>query len=183
MLSGCYQHVNRYVEDVRERYYGLCRQTIPPGRDEDVTFGANGTSALDGDGVPRFSPRERTPGTHCTGGWVDPKAGLDTEATGKILCLCRGSNLDRPVFQPIARHYTDWATPLLKGLVDMNEIWYGGNAIQGGLDAMYFNTIASIILKLLTFKFVRWILLKFGFVLFMFHGNHGNQVVYCSKFN
>jgi hypothetical protein len=29
-------------------------------------------------------PRERTPGTHCTGGWVGPRAGLDTEATGKI---------------------------------------------------------------------------------------------------
>jgi hypothetical protein len=23
-------------------------------------------------------PRERTPGTHCTGGWVGPRAGLDT---------------------------------------------------------------------------------------------------------
>jgi hypothetical protein len=28
---------------------------------------------------PRFTPRERTPGTHCTGGWVGPRAGLDTE--------------------------------------------------------------------------------------------------------
>jgi hypothetical protein len=26
-------------------------------------------------------------------------------------CLCRGLNLDRPVVQPVARHYTDWATP------------------------------------------------------------------------
>jgi hypothetical protein len=34
---------------------------------------------------PRFTPGERTPGTHCTGGWVDPRAGLDTEATVKIL--------------------------------------------------------------------------------------------------
>jgi hypothetical protein len=24
---------------------------------------------------------------------------------------CRGLNLDRPVFQPVVRHYTDWATP------------------------------------------------------------------------
>jgi hypothetical protein len=56
---------------------------------------------------PRFSPGERNPGTHCTGGWVGPRAGLDTEATGKILCLCRGSNLDRPVVQPVARHYTE----------------------------------------------------------------------------
>jgi hypothetical protein len=39
-----------------------------------------------------FTPGERTPGTHWTGGWVGPRAGLDTEFRGKILCLCRGSN-------------------------------------------------------------------------------------------
>jgi hypothetical protein len=27
-----------------------------------------------------FTPGERTPGTHCTGGWVGPRAVLDTEA-------------------------------------------------------------------------------------------------------
>jgi hypothetical protein len=30
----------------------------------------------------------------------------------KSYCLCQGSNLDRPVVQPVARHYTDWATRL-----------------------------------------------------------------------
>jgi hypothetical protein len=34
---------------------------------------------------PRFRPWERTPGTHCTGGWVGPRAVLDIEARGKIL--------------------------------------------------------------------------------------------------
>jgi hypothetical protein len=58
-----------------------------------------------------FTAGERTPGTHCTGGWVDPRAGLDTEVRGKILCPCRGSNFDRPVVQPVVRHYTAWATP------------------------------------------------------------------------
>jgi hypothetical protein len=49
------------------------------------------TSTLDGGWVvsvtprPRFSPVERTPGTHCTKGWVGPRAGVDTEAGGKIL--------------------------------------------------------------------------------------------------
>jgi hypothetical protein len=43
-----------------------------------------------------FTPGERTPDTHCTGDWVGPRAGLDTEARGKILCLRR----DRT---PIAR--------------------------------------------------------------------------------
>jgi hypothetical protein len=39
--------------------------------------------------------------------------------------------------------------------VEFNEIRYGGNAIQGDLDAVIFNPIASIILKLLRFKVVR----------------------------
>jgi hypothetical protein len=55
-------------------------------------------------------PRGKDPGTHCTGGWVGPRAGLDTEARGKILCPCRGSNPDRPIVQTVVRHYTDWAT-------------------------------------------------------------------------
>jgi hypothetical protein len=54
-----------------------------------------------------FTPGESTPGTHCTGGWVGLRAGLDTEARGKISCLCRESNPDRPVVQPVVRHYTD----------------------------------------------------------------------------
>jgi hypothetical protein len=40
------------------------------------------TSALVGDEWStsrpgRFYPRERAPGTHCIGGWVDPRAVLD----------------------------------------------------------------------------------------------------------
>jgi hypothetical protein len=70
------------------------------------------TSALDGGewSASRpgraFIPGERIPGTHCTGGWVSPRAGLHTEARGKILCPRRGSNPDRPVVQPVFRHYT-----------------------------------------------------------------------------
>jgi hypothetical protein len=56
-------------------------------------------------------PGERTPGTHCTWGWVGPRVGLDTEDRGHILCPCRGSNPDRPVIQPVVRHYTAWANP------------------------------------------------------------------------
>jgi hypothetical protein len=56
-------------------------------------------------------PRGNDPGTHWIGGWVGLRAGLDTEVTGKIFYFCRGSNLDRPVVQSVARHYTNWATP------------------------------------------------------------------------
>jgi hypothetical protein len=37
-------------------------------------------------------PGKDPPDTHRIGGWVGHKVALDTEATGKILCLCRGSN-------------------------------------------------------------------------------------------
>jgi hypothetical protein len=36
-------------------------------------------------------------------GWVGPRAGLDTEARGKVLWLCRGSSSDRPVVQPVVK--------------------------------------------------------------------------------
>ena len=64
------------------------------------------TSALDGDGwsTPRpgrFTPRER-PDTHCIGGWVGPRAGLD---------VCRKSRpppgFDPRTVQPVASRYTD----------------------------------------------------------------------------
>jgi hypothetical protein len=61
--------------------------------------------------VRAFTPGERTPGTHCTGGWVGPRAGLNTEARGIILYPCRGSIPDRQVVQPVVRHYTAWANP------------------------------------------------------------------------
>jgi hypothetical protein len=69
------------------------------------------TSALDGLSGQRqapaaFYPRGKDPVTHWTGGWVGPRAGLDTEAIGKkSSCLCRGSNLDLPFVQSVARLY------------------------------------------------------------------------------
>jgi hypothetical protein len=56
-----------------------------------------GRALLPGKGPPVLIVQEA--------GWAS--AGLDTEARGKILCLCRGSNLDRPVVQSVAAHYTD----------------------------------------------------------------------------
>jgi hypothetical protein len=70
------------------------------------------TSALDGGEWSASRPGraftfgERAPGIHCTGGWVGPRAGLDTEVRGKILCPSRGSNPNGPVVQPVVRHYT-----------------------------------------------------------------------------
>jgi hypothetical protein len=50
----------------------------------------------------QFYSRERIPGTHWTGGWVDHRAGLGAEVRGEI--LCRGSNLGRPVVQSVVRY-------------------------------------------------------------------------------
>jgi hypothetical protein len=55
------------------------------------------TSALDGDEwsasrLVRFIPTERAPGTHCIGGWVDPRAVLDAVVKRKIASPCRDSN-------------------------------------------------------------------------------------------
>jgi hypothetical protein len=40
----------------------------------------------------------------------------------KILCLCRGSNLDIPVVLSIALHYTVWATRLHKHIISLQVI-------------------------------------------------------------
>jgi hypothetical protein len=60
------------------------------------------TSALDGVSGQRHAPaalypQVRTPGTHCTGGWVGPRASLDTEARGKILSPLPGIEPQSPL--------------------------------------------------------------------------------------
>jgi hypothetical protein len=58
-------------------------------------------SALDGVSGQRHAPAalnprwKDPPGTHWIGGWVGLRAGLDTEAREKILCLWQESNPGR----------------------------------------------------------------------------------------
>jgi hypothetical protein len=60
---------------------------------------------------PRFSPGKGLPVP------IGQEAVWTTEQVWtqrleeKSFRLCWGSNLDRPVVQSVARHYTDWATP------------------------------------------------------------------------
>jgi hypothetical protein len=42
-------------------------------------------------------PQGKDPGTHWTGGWVGPTAGLDTEARGKILSPLSGIEPQSPI--------------------------------------------------------------------------------------
>jgi hypothetical protein len=60
------------------------------------------TSALDGgewsaSHPGRFTPRERTPGTHWIGGWVDPRAVLDAVVKKKIPSPRRESKPRTPI--------------------------------------------------------------------------------------
>ena len=55
---------------------------------------ANATSWL-------FYPRKRT-GTHCTGGWVGPRAGLDGCGKSRL-----PPGFDTRTVQPVASRYTD----------------------------------------------------------------------------
>jgi hypothetical protein len=45
-----------------------------------------------------FYPRERTPGSHCTGGWVSPRAGVDTEDRGKAPAGNRTLKLSKKMY-------------------------------------------------------------------------------------
>jgi hypothetical protein len=70
------------------------------------------TSALDGGEWSasrpcRFTPGARAPGTHWIGGWVGPRAGLDTAGQRKS---CTAGYRTQAA-QPVARHHTDWAIP------------------------------------------------------------------------
>jgi hypothetical protein len=44
---------------------------------------------------------------HWIGGWVDPRAVLDTVVKRKIPSSCRESNPRTPIVQPIAQRHTD----------------------------------------------------------------------------
>jgi hypothetical protein len=76
------------------------------------------TSALGGDEWSasrpgRFTPRERTPGTHWIGGWVGPRSVLDAVKKRKIPSPRRESNPRTPIVQPVAQRYTDGAITAL----------------------------------------------------------------------
>jgi hypothetical protein len=76
------------------------------------------TSAVDGGEWSalcpgRFTPKERPPGTHWLGGWVGPRAGLDTVSRRKFPSPRQDSNPDPPIVQSVVSRYTDWAIPAL----------------------------------------------------------------------
>jgi hypothetical protein len=72
------------------------------------------TSALNGGECSvsrpcRFTPGDRSLGTHEIAGWVGPRTGVDVVEKRKISCPCLYSKPDRPVRRlvavPTANHY------------------------------------------------------------------------------
>jgi hypothetical protein len=55
----------------------------------------------------RFTPGERAPGTHWIGGWVGPRAGLDTIVKRKIFGPCQESNPRTPIVQAVTSRYNN----------------------------------------------------------------------------
>jgi hypothetical protein len=55
-------------------------------------------------------------------GWA-PEPVWTQRLEEKCFCIYRGSNLDRSVVQPVARHYTDWATRLTISNIYQNIIY------------------------------------------------------------
>ena len=53
---------------------------------------------------PLFTPG-KDPGTHCTGGWLGPRAGLDRSGKSRPPL-----GFNPRTVQPVASRYTDWAT-------------------------------------------------------------------------
>jgi hypothetical protein len=78
-------------------------------------------SALDGVSGQRHDPAALYPSIHWIGGWEDFKAGLDTEAKGKIRFASVRDRL--PV---CSRQYTDWTTSA------PNAFEHKGEVIQNG---------------------------------------------------
>jgi hypothetical protein len=99
----CPAHCNRLLVQHRVKYKKLSSYRHAGAKREKYSSYSFLISALDGSewsaSLPRRtlppSPPGKDPGTHWIGGCVGLRAGLDTEARGKIFCLCRGSNPGR----------------------------------------------------------------------------------------
>jgi hypothetical protein len=102
---------------------------------------------------PRFTPGERTPGTHWTGGWVGPRAGLDTEVRGKILLPLSGiepRSPGRPV-RSQKLHWLSYPAPIkyYKNVcVYVSLFIVGFNFIQNFVPPLVFATSSSLLLSI-----------------------------------
>jgi hypothetical protein len=67
---------------------------------------------------PRFTPGERTPGTHCIGDWVGPRAGRDAEVKEKTFAPTGDRT---PAVQSVVRRTE--LRQLMKVLLQVRLFW------------------------------------------------------------
>jgi hypothetical protein len=98
---------------------------------EEVYLLLKSTSALDGGEWSASRPgRTLAPGKGPSvpivqeAGWA-PETFWTQSLEEKYFRLCRGSNLDGPVVQPVARHYTDWTIRLTynANIIKIYHLW------------------------------------------------------------
>jgi hypothetical protein len=111
-LSLCCNYAPRH-EGVLEEWRYISTHSLTPALD-----GGEWSASRPG----RFTPRERVLGTRWIGGWVGPRAFLDTVVKRKIPSPHRKSNPRTPIVQPIAQRYTDWAITALKQFMGLCEV-------------------------------------------------------------
>jgi hypothetical protein len=76
----------------------------------------------------RFTPKEGSPFTHYIGGWVGPRASLDTVVKRNIPSPRWESNPRTPIVQPVAQRYTDSANTVHvtnKKVFSVDKVWTG----------------------------------------------------------
>jgi len=70
--------------------------------------------------APAALPPGKRPGTHCTGGWVGPRAGLDGCGKSRPPPPPHTPGFDLRTVQPLGSRYTDFAIP-----ARMKKVWVG----------------------------------------------------------
>jgi hypothetical protein len=103
-IVGVWRIVSQLKKKLKLHHYKL-RRRMGERRYSSYSF-----STLDGVSgqrhvPPRFRPRERTPGTHCTGGWVGPRAVVWTQRLEEKSFVPAGDRTS--MIQSVVRHYTD----------------------------------------------------------------------------
>jgi hypothetical protein len=80
-----------------------------------------------------FIPRERVPGTHWMGGWVDPRKCLDTVVKRNIFCPFRKLNIGSPTRSPSLYRLSNLGSPLTRDIVIYSVLLTSVRQLNDGL--------------------------------------------------
>jgi hypothetical protein len=100
-------------------HFGVCEIFLSQGKRDEWSASRSG----------RFTPTERAPGTHWIGGWVGPRAILETAVTRKIPSPRRKSNPRTPIVHPRRLYRVERYVG--------REWWIGNYAVGSSGDVFY----------------------------------------------